>query len=55
MVEGTPLLREHAVMSCIEGSNPSASANYQTNTGPSASFFVFTHQKTPQSSVMCMG
>ena len=27
MVEGTPLLREHAVMSCIEGSNPSASAN----------------------------
>ena len=26
MVEGTPLLREHAVMSCIEGSNPSASA-----------------------------
>ena len=27
MVEGTPLLREHAVMSCIEGSNPSNSAN----------------------------
>ena len=27
MVEGTPLLREHAVMSCIEGSNPSVSAN----------------------------
>ena len=27
MVEGTPLLREHAVKSCIEGSNPSVSAN----------------------------
>ena len=27
MVEGTPLLREHTVMSCIEGSNPSASAS----------------------------
>ena len=27
MVEGTPLLREHAVKNCIEGSNPSVSAN----------------------------
>ena len=26
MVEGTPLLREHAVKNCIEGSNPSVSA-----------------------------
>jgi hypothetical protein len=27
VVEGTPLLREHAVKNCIEGSNPSVSAN----------------------------
>ena len=27
MVEGTPLLREHAPKKCIEGSNPSLSAN----------------------------
>ena len=27
MVEGTPLLREHAAKNCIEGSNPSVSAN----------------------------
>ena len=26
MVEGTPLLREHAAYTCIEGSNPSVSA-----------------------------
>ncbi len=26
VVEGTPLLREHAVKNCIEGSNPSLSA-----------------------------
>ena len=26
MAEGTPLLREHAVKSCIEGSNPSLTA-----------------------------
>jgi hypothetical protein len=26
VVEGTPLLREHAVKNCIEGSNPSVSA-----------------------------
>ena len=25
---GTPLLREHAVKNCIEGSNPSLSAKY---------------------------
>ncbi len=29
MVEGTPLLREHVTKSCIEGSNPSFSANKQ--------------------------
>ena len=28
VVEGTPLLREHAVKNCIEGSNPSVSANW---------------------------
>ena len=27
VVEGTPLLREHAGKTCIEGSNPSLSAN----------------------------
>ena len=26
MVEGTPLLREHAVKNCIEGSNPAGRA-----------------------------
>ena len=28
VVEGTPLLREHAVKNCIEGSNPSVSAKW---------------------------
>ncbi len=29
MVEGTPLLREHTLKKCIEGSNPSLSAKSQ--------------------------
>ena len=40
MVEGTPLLREHAVMSCIEGSNPSISANRQYENAPLGAFFI---------------
>ena len=31
VVEGTPLLREHAGKTCIEGSNPSLSANLLKN------------------------
>ena len=32
-VEGTPLLREHAGKTCIEGSNPSVSANPYNSMG----------------------
>lgn len=34
MVEGTPLLREHAPKKCIEGSNPSLSASLPARCGP---------------------
>ena len=35
MVEGTPLLREHTPKKCIEGSNPSVSANGTKLVNPS--------------------
>ena len=42
-VEGTPLLREHAGKTCIEGSNPSVSANQRSLGKPlvAKGFFVF--------------
>ena len=50
MVEGTPLLREHAVKNCIEGSNPSFSASngYGTpiNKGLAGFNFYPTHTST---------
>ena len=42
VVEGTPLLREHAGKTCIEGSNPSLSANLLKN----RHFWRFFYAKT---------
>ena len=42
MAEGAPLLREYVGKTCIEGSNPSGSANEQDNTGPRGPFCRLT-------------
>ena len=39
-VEGTPLLREHTVKNCIEGSNPSLSAKFDTKPLFIKGFFI---------------
>ena len=46
MVEGTPLLREHAAYTRIEGSNPSVSASKIVNKRPLGRFVVSTHHIT---------
>ena len=40
MVEGTPLLREHAVKNCIKGSNPFVSARGSHDATPEVAFFI---------------
>ena len=55
MAEGAPLLREYVGKTCIEGSNPSDSANHQANTGPSAPWFICTYISTYIAKRVCTG
>ena len=40
MAEGTPLLREHVVKNCIEGSTPSVSAKHKASHIGCGAFFL---------------
>ena len=49
--EGAPLLREYAVKSCIEGSNPSLSARYKKAPRKRGFFVLAARSRAPQSAL----